>query len=116
MSLQQYEFLEKIEHYTGQQDPYSLPDDVQNWIVQELEKRLQVMLEKYPELPLEIFRTLRTWQNLPIFIIGFRKEDQTWIKEAWHYGIKPAPEGAAGIQLVLDRVPVKHFQENPGHV
>lgn len=110
MAIEDFAYLENLEHYQQTEDPYALPAEVLYWIESELEKRRAHLQEHYPTLKLEIFRTLRTWQNLPVFVLGYREDDKRFIKEAWHYALRPAAAGETGLQLVLDRVPLHLFQ------
>lgn len=112
MSLDDFPYLETLEH-CPQKNPYALPAEVLAWIETELEKRRVHLQEKYSTVTLEIFRTLRTWQNLPVFVLGYRQGGQRVILEAWHYGLRPAPAGEVGVQLVLERVPLQLFQIEP---
>ena len=110
MALQDYAYLESHAYWPQAQNPYQLPEQVQRWIETELEKRRQLLQEKYPEVPLEIFLTLQTFQHLPVFILGYRQTERRFMREAWYYALRPAPEGEQGVQLVLDRVPLKALQ------
>ena len=118
MALQDYAYLESHTYGPQEQNPYQLPEQVERWIETELEKRRQLLQEKYPEIPLEIFLTRQTFQHLPVFILGYRQAERRFMREAWHYALRPAPEGEQGVQLVLDRVPLKALQapssENEG--
>jgi hypothetical protein len=110
MALHDYAYIEDTPAWYQAQHPYALPEQIQVWIESELEKRRQHLQEKYPDIQLEIFLTHQTYQHLPVFILGYRQEERRFVREAWHYALRPAAGGEQGLQIVLDRVPLKALQ------
>jgi hypothetical protein len=113
MTIQDYPFIEKIEQYASADgEQYNLSSDISYWIDMELQKRLLILAEKHPQNEIAIFRTLRTFHHLPVFVFGYREEDKIFLLEAWHYAIRPTSNGETGVQFVLDRVPLTLFQDS----
>lgn len=105
----EFEYLESWHQRAGAENrAYQIAPDLLHWIQTELALRLEVVRLNYPEKPIEVFLTLRTFKQRPLFVLGYREEEHTHLLEAWCFRmIAPGEQGHPGIQLVLDRAPVK---------
>jgi len=107
--MEQLTYLEPLSERGGNNPAYRLPLDVEGWILAELQKRRILLENQHPELKLQIFLTMRTFKQRPLFIFGHLQEEEVNLLEAWCFRMIPPEQDHPGIQLVLDRAPLKQI-------
>ena len=106
-----FDYLESWQQRAGAENrAYSMSPELLKWIETELLLRLEVVRLAHPDKPVEVFLTLRTFKKQPLFVLGYREDESTSLLEAWCFRmVPPAEQGHPGVQLVLDRAPLKEI-------
>lgn len=106
-----FDYLESWQQRAGAENPlYDMSPDLLRWIQTELLLRLEVVRLSHPDKNVAVFLTLRQFKKQPLFVLGYREEEQTFLLECWCFRmVSPGEPGHPGLQLVLDRAPLKEI-------
>lgn len=104
-----YPYLEAAESRFQTNPAYRLAPQLEVWIRGELEKRREFLQKEHPEHQLQVFLTLRTFKRFPVFVVGYMDQEgyPTLLECSYFHMVPPPDDKPVGVQLVLDRIPVK---------
>jgi hypothetical protein len=88
---------------------YEMSPQLSGWIEAELEKRVVALKVSEGRPQIGVYLTLREFKHCPVFLLAYPAEDKKTVIEGWHFRMIKNEEVSAGLDLVLDRVPLKRL-------